>query len=92
MSKVINVARLPSARGKWVDRWAVESSSGKTYVVARNETEWGCTCPHWKFRRLICSHIKYVQQHHDGQQAQIVSVLIRSDGTVRSIDLDELPD
>lgn len=46
---------------KWVKRWKVRGSGGKTYVVALSDTgEYGCDCPVWKFRRERCKHIDEV--------------------------------
>jgi hypothetical protein len=50
---------------KWVSRWYVKSSSSNreyTVSLADDEKTWGCSCPHWKFRRAICKHIKEVQR------------------------------
>lgn len=43
----------------WVQKWDVPSSDGrKTYVVAIDDKgKYGCSCPHWKFRKLTCKHI-----------------------------------
>lgn len=52
---------------KWVKSWDVEawsSSKGemKTYRVSIGvHGEWGCSCPHWKFRRECCKHIQEIQ-------------------------------
>lgn len=49
---------------KWVKKWTVPSNSNpdKSYVVSQAEDgTWGCSCPHWKFRRQECSHIAHIQ-------------------------------
>jgi len=49
---------------KWVSRWYVKShSSDREYVVslADDGETWGCSCPHWKFRRAECKHIREVK-------------------------------
>lgn len=52
---------------KWVKTWEVEawsSSRGeiKSYRVSIGlKGEWGCSCPHWKFRREECKHIREIQ-------------------------------
>lgn len=48
---------------KWVQSFEVPSTSGDgTYVVSLDKTgSWGCSCPHWKFRRAPCKHILSVQ-------------------------------
>ena len=48
---------------KWVQSFEVPSTSGDgTYVVSLDKTgSWGCSCPHWKFRRVSCKHILSVQ-------------------------------
>lgn len=62
LAAVISLA--PNPNSKWVERWSVPSHSNPKkdpYVVARTaEGEWGCSCPHWKFRRKICRHIREV--------------------------------
>jgi hypothetical protein len=48
---------------QWRDKWDVPSSSSdRVYTVSRDvsETEWGCSCPAWKFQRKICHHIKQI--------------------------------
>lgn len=53
----------------WVSRWYVKSYSNpnKEYTVslADDMETWGCSCPHWKFRRAICKHIREVQNQTD---------------------------
>ena len=48
---------------KWVQKWAVPSSSSdKEYVVAVDKDgNYGCSCPVWKFRRQECHHIQAVK-------------------------------
>lgn len=49
---------------KWVKKWRVEGSNGNIYTVALSETgEYGCSCPAWKFRRIHCKHIQYIEKH-----------------------------
>lgn len=47
----------------WIKKWDVPSSDGKrTYVVAIKENgEYGCSCPAWKFHRRNCKHIARIQ-------------------------------
>ena len=47
---------------QWVKRWKVLSeSSDSVYTVAlHKEGHYGCSCPHWKFRRKECKHIRQV--------------------------------
>ena len=34
----------------------------KNYIVSETiDGEWQCSCPHWKFRRKECSHIRKAQ-------------------------------
>lgn len=42
---------------KQKETWTVDGSKGNKYVVTRNGTNWGCTCPGYGFRRS-CRHIK----------------------------------
>src|SRR5262249_26041244 len=48
---------------KWQQSFEVPSTSGGgTYVVSLDKTgNWGCSCPHWRFSRAICKHIRSVQ-------------------------------
>lgn len=49
----------------WTKKWEVASSSSdRVYVVSSDDdgTEWGCSCPAWKFQRKTCRHIKEIQE------------------------------
>ena len=48
---------------KWIERIPVDSeTSDATYIVGiSDEGEYGCSCPHWKFRRQECKHIRSVR-------------------------------
>jgi hypothetical protein len=50
---------------KWVERWAVRSSSGKgDYIIGQTtEGEWGCSCIGWTSHvpRTDCRHIREVK-------------------------------
>ena len=61
---------------KWIRKWRIESYNrpGIVYVVAKTEDgEWGCSCPHWKFRRIECKHIRQVKR--DRERTQQIKVL-----------------
>lgn len=47
----------------WVEKWQIISqSSGNLYIVSRDEHgQFGCSCPHWKFRRQQCKHIQKIK-------------------------------
>lgn len=49
---------------KWVKKWAVPSdTSMEIYTVSISVDEvWGCSCPHWKFRKMECDHIRKVKK------------------------------
>ncbi len=49
---------------KWIKKWKVQSSSGDgNYIVAIDEnSNYGCSCPVWKFRRQECHHIVKIKQ------------------------------
>ncbi len=49
---------------KWVQSFSVPSSSGHgEYTVSlADDGSYGCSCPHWKFRRQPCRHIATVQE------------------------------
>ena len=52
----------------WVRKWDVPSRSeaGKFYVVAVDELgNYGCSCPAWKYRRKVCSHISRIARQED---------------------------
>jgi len=64
----MKITKLPRAlKGKWNKRWAVTSESDPTkdHIVAlsNDESEWGCSCPVWKFRRMECKHIIAVKEY-----------------------------
>jgi hypothetical protein len=66
---------------KWVDRWSVQSESDPTkfYTVARSEEgDFGCSCPQWKFRHIICKHI-------EGVSAQIIGMTPTETRTVNKL-------
>ena len=45
----------------WVEKWEVDGSNGKTWVVAKDtDGNYGCSCPVWKFKREECKHIRKV--------------------------------
>ena len=45
----------------WVEKWEVEGSNGKTWVVSVDVNgNYGCSCPVWKFKREECKHIRKV--------------------------------
>lgn len=48
---------------KWIQSFTVTSSSGKgEYTVSlADDGSYGCSCPHWKFRRQPCRHIAHIQ-------------------------------
>lgn len=51
---------------RWVDKWLITSpSSGKEYVVslAEDGETYGCSCPHWIYRRGTCKHIRMVRDN-----------------------------
>jgi len=62
---------------KWVKRWEVPKSDGVGYwIVAIDEdSNYGCSCPVWKFRRQECHHIRLVKEgHYEGYFAdQVIS-------------------
>ena len=67
--------RLPVQLGlferpdRWIERFAVSSQTieGREYVVARDQAgEWGCSCPHWIYRRGQCKHIQTVRSLDGG--------------------------
>lgn len=49
----------------WINKYEVESESGRTYIVAQDNTgSWGCSCPAWTRSarsREDCKHIKAVR-------------------------------
>jgi hypothetical protein len=50
---------------KWVKKWYVPSDSDNRckYTVSISVDEvWGCSCPHWKFRKQECNHIQKVKK------------------------------
>jgi predicted ABC-type ATPase len=51
----------------WVEKWKVPSeSSDKVYTVSRDtEGRWGCSCPAWIYRRLVCKHIRQMKAQHN---------------------------
>lgn len=61
---IIELAAKPNS--KWIARWEAPSNSNPdlSYTVAVTiADEWGCTCPHWIYRRKLCKHIKAVVAH-----------------------------
>jgi len=49
-------------KDRWIKRWQVQGSAEKPYTVAIDKDgNYGCSCPHWKFRRAECHHIKQVK-------------------------------
>ena len=49
---------------KWIKKWKVPSNSNpnKIYTVSQaDDGTYGCSCPHWCFRRQECSHIAYIK-------------------------------
>lgn len=48
---------------RYIHRYSVPGSNGDTtYTVAeRDDDEWTCSCPRWKFKRESCKHIAAVQ-------------------------------
>lgn len=56
-------------QGRWVQKWKVDSwkerepdAAPTRYTVSvSSELKWGCSCPHWKFRRLECKHIAEIK-------------------------------
>jgi hypothetical protein len=58
----------PKAKGKWIERWAVDSDGlSDEYTVARDrEGLFGCTCPAWKFSKAPkkdCKHIDSLRSY-----------------------------
>jgi hypothetical protein len=46
----------------WMKRWSIEGSKDDVYTVAIDANgQYGCSCPHWKFRRGECRHIMEVK-------------------------------
>lgn len=46
----------------WTKKWKVPGSNGNTWTVAvKASSEYGCSCPVWKFKRQECHHIKLVK-------------------------------
>jgi hypothetical protein len=47
----------------WENSWQVQSESDKNkfYTVSRSsDGTFGCSCPHWIFRKKMCKHIRGV--------------------------------
>lgn len=60
---------------KWIKKWYVQGSNGNQYTVAlATDGTWGCSCPHWKFRRLECKHIRYIRE--SGLPADVDNVVV----------------
>ena len=64
----MNQVMFDKKQGRWVQKWKVESysemgsSNGKPYTVSvSSEMVWGCSCPHWRFRRAECKHIREIK-------------------------------
>ena len=57
---------------KWIERVPVDSeTSDATYIVGVSvDGEYGCSCPHWKFRRQECKHIKSVKAERGASRAE----------------------
>ena len=60
---------------KWIERIPVDSeTSDATYVVGiSDEGEYGCSCPHWKFRRQECKHIRSVMAEITSAKADVTA-------------------
>lgn len=60
-----NILSPPTDR--YIHRYSVPSSNGDTtYTVAeRDDGEWTCSCPRWKFKRESCKHIAAAQANPD---------------------------
>ena len=53
---------------KWVKRWEVAGSNGKSWTVAIDvEGNYACSCPVWKFRREECHHITLIKNGGGGE-------------------------
>jgi len=64
MNSETTITAVPTDSIWWVKKWDVTSASepNRVYRVAQDKNGgWGCDCPHWKFRRMICRHIKLAQ-------------------------------
>jgi len=74
---MISTITVENNNGWWVQKWDVESASrpNVTYRVAKNKRGgYGCTCPHWKYRRKICRHIKLIR-HSINDTAELPEAL-----------------
>lgn len=75
---------------KWIQSFTVPSSSGHgDYTVSLAEDgSYGCSCPHWKFRRKTCRHITTVQEQ--GLATRRVSLSQRTTPTCRPANVQEV--
>ena len=64
---------------KWIERIPVDSeTSDATYVVGiSDEGEYGCSCPHWRFRRQPCKHIAKVKAEMTSAEAVVDATVER---------------
>jgi len=52
------IPKIVNKKDRWKQRWYVSS-----YTVSMDENgNFGCSCPHWKFRREECKHIREVKE------------------------------
>jgi len=50
------------AKNKWIQKWYIDGSKGKTWTVAMDaDGNYGCSCPVWRFKRIQCHHIEAVK-------------------------------
>ena len=45
------------------NEYKAEGSKGATYIIKHNVEKdvWSCSCPASKYRRMVCKHIKKIQ-------------------------------
>lgn len=66
--------RRPTLNRSYVEQWQIPSHSDptKTYTVSlTDQGEYQCSCPHWKFRRQECKHIREAKAKLRSEQSDI---------------------
>ncbi len=59
---------------QWIQSFEVPSSSGRgTYRVSQDRNgQFGCSCPHWKYRHQPCKHIETIKNQVRAGHAPIL--------------------
>lgn len=72
--KMKEIVEKKKRKDKWLKRWEVEGSNGHTWVVALDiNGNYGCSCPLWKFKRIVCHHINQIKEKYPEEENQISS-------------------